>query len=143
MRILLLPLAVVLLAACAIGPGEPTLSQKSARPVTADASRGKPLYDRYCAPCHGDTGLGDGPLADEFDPRPTDLVAPGVRISVKGIEVVIQTPHYSTRVLTDRVATGNREMPAWDEVLTPQEIDDVIAYVRELIEAHAATQQPR
>jgi mono/diheme cytochrome c family protein len=40
--------------------------------------------------------------------------------------------------MTERVTNGNREMPAWDEVLTQQEIDDVIAYVRALIQQHAA-----
>jgi mono/diheme cytochrome c family protein len=109
--------------------------------VATSASRGKPLYLRYCAPCHGDTGEGNGPHAREFDPPPSDLVASGVRVSVKNLEVIIQTPHYSTRVMTERVTSGTREMPAWDQVLTPQEIDDVIAYVRALIQAHAEAQR--
>jgi mono/diheme cytochrome c family protein len=29
--------------------------------ATIDPARGKPLYEKYCATCHGDKGLGDGP----------------------------------------------------------------------------------
>ncbi len=105
--------------------------------ATAEASAGKPAYERHCAPCHGATGEGDGPLASQFDPPPTDLVAPGVRISLKGLELTIQTPHYSTRLMAERVTEGNREMPGWSEVLTPQEIHDVVEYVRSLIATHA------
>ena len=64
-----------------------------------------------------------------------------MRVSVKDLEVIFQTPHYSTRVMTERVTGGNREMPAWNEVLTEQEIDDVVAYVRSLIQAHAGAQE--
>lgn len=103
----------------------------------AEASAGKPVYERHCAPCHGATGEGNGPLAGQFDPPPTDLVAPGVRISMKGLELTIQTPHYSTRLLAERVAEGNREMAGWSEALTPQEIHDVVEYVRSLIRTHA------
>ena len=34
---------------------------------------GKAVYDENCAMCHGPTGQGDGPLADELFQRPTDL----------------------------------------------------------------------
>lgn len=135
-------LLLVTLAGCAIGPGAPRpWPTPGPRELTANAARGKPIYTQYCAPCHGDGGEGNGRLAREFDPPPTDLVASGVRVSVKNLEVTIQTPHYSTRVMTERITSGNREMPAWDEVLTQQEIDDVIAYVRTLIQAHAAAEE--
>lgn len=105
-------------------------------PLTAQASRGRRVFLNDCASCHGDAGEGNGPLAGAFDPPPTDLVSSGIRISVKNLSVAIQMPHYSTRVLVDRVTTGNGEMPAWDEALTEQEIDDVVAYVRWLIQSH-------
>ena len=98
--------------------------------------RGKPLYLNHCAPCHGTGGEGDGPLAPEYDPPPTNLVASGFRVSTRGLDVVFGIPHYSSRLIKERATTGNREMPAWNEVLTEQEIDDVVAYVRHLIAAH-------
>ncbi|HEY8517624.1 MAG TPA: c-type cytochrome [Candidatus Binatia bacterium] len=122
-------LLLLVAGACAVGP----FRRPPADPyATASVARGKVVYDQYCAPCHGATGLGDGPLAAEYDPPPTDLVSPGWHVSVKDIEIVIATPHYSGRLIKSRVQTGNREMPAWNEVLTPQEIDDVTAYIRSL-----------
>ncbi len=104
----------------------------------ASLARGRVLYDNYCEPCHGARGEGDGPLAAEYDPRPTNLVAQGLIVSTRGIELVIQMPHYSSRLIQSRVTTGNREMPAWGEILTKQEIDDLVAYTRLLIAMHAA-----
>ena len=42
----------------------------SAAPRLADGRR---LYERDCAPCHGDSGAGDGPQAAGMDPPPTAL----------------------------------------------------------------------
>jgi mono/diheme cytochrome c family protein len=116
-------------AACGLAPKKSAADPQS-------VARGKPLYLNNCAPCHGAGGEGDGPLAREYDPRPTNLVASGFRVSTRGIDVVIQIPHYSSRLIKERAATGKREMPAWNEILTEQEIDDVVAYVRHLIAAH-------
>ncbi len=38
-----------------------------------DISRGKLLYQSECAACHGLGGRGDGQLAEELDPQPTDF----------------------------------------------------------------------
>jgi mono/diheme cytochrome c family protein len=120
-------LAVV--AACSLPPQKSSVDPQS-------VARGKPLYLRHCAPCHGAAGEGNGPLASEYDPPPTNLVAAGFRVSTRDLDVVLEIPHYSSRLIKERVTTGNREMPAWNELLTEQEIDDVVAYVRHLIAAH-------
>ena len=56
---------------------------KSSEPL----SRGKPspaqvLWDTKCAVCHGITGAGNGPNADQFDPRPHDYTDPAWQASV-------------------------------------------------------------
>ena len=38
-----------------------------------DAALAGALYSEHCASCHGETGAGDGPLAADQTPRPTDL----------------------------------------------------------------------
>jgi mono/diheme cytochrome c family protein len=113
--------------------GACSLPPKTSPADPQSVARGEPLYLTNCAPCHGAAGEGDGPLAREYDPPPTNLVASGVRISTKGLDVVLEVPHYSSRLMKERVTTGKREMPAWNEILTEQEIDDVVAYVRHLI----------
>lgn len=45
-------------------------------PVKADATSiaaGKKLYASNCSPCHGETAHGDGKMASQFDPKPSNL----------------------------------------------------------------------
>jgi mono/diheme cytochrome c family protein len=43
------------------------------RPTEVIAVEGRDLYMRYCASCHGVSGIGDGPAAAALEPRPADL----------------------------------------------------------------------
>jgi mono/diheme cytochrome c family protein len=36
-------------------------------------NNGKEMYKNYCAPCHGEDGKGNGPVASSLKARPTDL----------------------------------------------------------------------
>src|SRR5690606_42128518 len=38
-----------------------------------DLAAGEPLYQQYCATCHGTTGAGDGAAAAALDPPPIDF----------------------------------------------------------------------
>ena len=122
-------LVVAAATACSLPPKISAVDPQS-------AARGKALYLNNCAPCHGAGGEGDGPLAAEYDPPPTNLVASGFRVSARDLDLVFEIPHYSSRLIKERATTGNREMPAWNAILTEPEIDDVVAYVRHLIAAH-------
>ncbi len=43
-------------------------------PATDESSAaGKALFTKNCAECHGDSGKGDGEMADMYDPRPANL----------------------------------------------------------------------
>lgn len=37
------------------------------------AKAGRPAYEKYCAPCHGPEGKGNGPEAAKLKTKPTDL----------------------------------------------------------------------
>jgi len=43
------------------------------RPTEVIAIEGRDLYMRYCASCHGISGMADGPVAAALEPRPADL----------------------------------------------------------------------
>ena len=43
-------------------------------PTTASVHAGQRLYAERCAPCHGPSGRGNGPLAAGLRPPPADLV---------------------------------------------------------------------
>ncbi len=89
-------------------------------PVPSDevsVQRGSILYSFQCELCHGESGHGDGPLADYFARTPEDLVGAKTAAEFDGsVYLVIQN--------------GFGQMPALAENLTVQERWDVINYVR-------------
>jgi len=89
--------------------------------------RGKRVYDRACATCHGISGDGNGPSARYLDPRPRDFTS--------GIYKFRSTPTGqmpTTEDLNDTVTSGipRTFMPAWKDLLTEQERRDVVAYMK-------------
>jgi mono/diheme cytochrome c family protein len=90
---------------------------------------GKKFYDNNCATCHGVKGDGQGPRAYFINPKPAVFISPASRAS------------FNRPTIFDATATGRRgsEMPAWDKVLSKQEIADVAEYVfRSFIQPGAA-----
>ncbi len=67
--LLLAPLAGGLLATSSRS------SEASAAPLPATKMEAAALYLRHCAPCHGDSGRGDGPGAGPLEPKPRDFGA--------------------------------------------------------------------
>src|SRR2546428_8913411 len=51
-----------------------------ASPITQDTTKGKVVYVKWCAGCHGDGGAGDGPAAATMLPRPRNFTGPGSKI---------------------------------------------------------------
>lgn len=79
---------------------------------------GAQLYHTNCAPCHGDSGRGDGLLAAQLTPRPRDFTA---RLFGGGDR---------PEDLYLRVATGVApSMPAFGPGLQPEEIWAIVRYV--------------
>jgi len=90
-------------------------------PVPATASSlayGGRLFDIYCAPCHGVSGRGDGPVAAKIS-RPADLTAQ------KYLEARDGLFYYAIRY-------GGVIMPPLAEALAPAERWQVVNYVRKL-----------
>jgi cytochrome c553 len=95
----------------------------------ADAiAAGQPIFEASCVVCHGSTGEGDGPGAAGLDPQPASLADPEMMSDV--------TDGY----LFWRISEGgmaepfNSAMPPWKDVLSEEEIWQVVNYVRELSE---------
>jgi cbb3-type cytochrome c oxidase subunit III len=93
----------------------------------AQAPKGKVVYDKWCAGCHGEKGDGDGDGAREMLPRPRDFT--------RGVYKIRTTA--SGEIPTDDdlmhvIAEGmpGTAMPAWKAKLNEQERRDVVAYVK-------------
>jgi mono/diheme cytochrome c family protein len=97
--------------------------------VFADIEQGKRIYRENCAPCHGESGKGDGAGARSLPVRPadhTDAVGMNLR---------------SNAFLRDVIAKGGKAMglssfmPAWQGVFKEEEIEDLVSYIRSLTAA--------
>ena len=97
----------------------PTTSQsgqsqikKSPAPYTSPSS-GKDMYIAYCASCHGQGGMGNGPAVPALKTRPTDLTLLTVKNGGK-----FPDSHIAEIIKGDSLtaAHGNKEMPVWGPV---------------------------
>lgn len=87
--------------------------------LKGDAKKGKIFFDKNCAECHGKKGDGKGPRAYFINPRPAIFSSEQKRKTLNRPAIYI---------FTSQGKLGT-EMPAWNKVLTPQEIADVSEHV--------------
>jgi len=99
----------------------PARAAKKQNPVAVNAAslaRGKTIYVKECAACHGASGKGDGPQAATLTPKPRD-------VSVREIQ------QQSDGSLFWKFTTGKAPMPAYDK-FTEEDRWSVINYMRSL-----------
>ena len=108
--------AVVLLTGLHVEPGR-TLSNPVER-TEASVERGAALFAVNCASCHGDTGAGDGPLADSLPAPPANFT--------------VHVPFHPDGVLFAWISDGIRGtgMPPWSPQLSDQERWDLVNFLR-------------
>ncbi|MDP6034382.1 MAG: c-type cytochrome, partial [Candidatus Marinimicrobia bacterium] len=85
------------------------------------------LYKEYCSVCHGDEGRGDGFAAKFLDPKPRDFTSGKYKIRST---ISLPTDDDINRVIT-RGIPGTL-MPAFKQDLDEQEINSLVAHVKEL-----------
>ena len=94
------------------------------RNTAVAATAGKPLFEANCAPCHGDTGKGDGPIAASLTPKPENLTAGDVLTDPDG-ELFLAVR------MGKKDNTGKVTMAPVTK-LSDQQIWQIVAYVRTL-----------
>lgn len=95
---------------------------------------GKATYDTYCASCHGTEGRGDGPVAGALNPKPTDFQDARYwkRLGTGGDVLIVRA------IKRGGTATDHStNMPAWEPVLTDDQVRAIVAYLRRLAGAAA------
>jgi mono/diheme cytochrome c family protein len=109
-------------------PLEDKLRKNPLDPSPANLNAAKPVYNEYCANCHGDSGKGDGSDAMMYDPSPSDLT---------------DSKHMNT--LTDgeifyQITQGRKPMPSFRKKLTEDQRWQLVILVRSF--ASPATPPP-
>jgi len=108
--------AVVLLTGLHVEPGR-TLANPIER-TAESVEQGGVLFAANCASCHGETGAGDGPLADSLPAPPANFT--------------VHVPFHPDGVLFAWITDGIRGtgMPAWSPQLSDQERWDLVNFLR-------------
>lgn len=130
-------LAFILVALLLLTKGATVL----AAPTTQDLApatppqplAGRASYAENCAPCHGTTGLGDGPSAAGLGVPPTAL----------GRYEAIANRSWQELFAITKNGNMARMMPPWKDRLTDQEIWDTVAYAWTLHTSAAEVAQGR
>lgn len=88
---------------------------------------GKPVYDRWCAGCHGVEGDGQGPAAAWMLPRPRDFTEAQyqIRTTPSG---ALPTDADILRVINEGMP--GTSMPGWEARLSTRQREDLVDYLK-------------
>ncbi len=101
-------------------PGHPSPSPQVS---TAHLVDGATLYEGYCAPCHGQAGKGDGPLADYLRRPPVDLTT--IALKHDGAFPAFWVEDF----ITGRgrsLPPGHDQMPNWGRILRSRSASEAV-----------------
>jgi DMSO reductase family type II enzyme heme b subunit len=89
--------------------------------------RGKVLYDKWCAGCHGETGRGDGPAAAYMLPRPRDFTSAlyQVRTTASG-----QIPTDDDMMRVIEVGMPGTAMPGWSSQISAGDRRELVTHLK-------------
>src|SRR5579864_5292123 len=99
-------------------PLEDKLRKNPLAATDANLNAAKPVYNEYCANCHGDTGKGDGSDAMMYDPAPSNLTEPQHMNHLTDGEIFYQ------------ITQGRKPMPSFRKKLTEDQRWQLVILVR-------------
>ncbi|MBK9949458.1 MAG: c-type cytochrome [Nitrospira sp.] len=108
---------VVGVGAIIVGSQLAIAAPKETSQPNVDQIKGKQIFSKYCAGCHGSEGKGDGYLL--LGPDPANLTRPA-------------TKNKSDALLLETIHEGKPNMPSWKGRLSENESRAVLAYIRAL-----------
>ena len=94
--------------------------------LNGGVERGRQVYLKRCATCHGPAGDGRGVLAASLKVKPADFKAPGVLAKRSDWELYVVTRDGGPALGLSTAMFG------WNRLISDQEIRDAAAYVRSL-----------
>ncbi|NDQ58374.1 MAG: cytochrome c [Acidipila sp.] len=99
-----------------LGAGLLVTAALLAVPARADSAT-ETLYKTKCATCHGPDGKGDTPAGKKMGAH--DFTSPDVQ-------------KRTDAQLSEAIAKRKNKMPGYEKSLKPEQIKDLVAYIREL-----------
>ncbi|HEY9050731.1 MAG TPA: c-type cytochrome [Gammaproteobacteria bacterium] len=95
---------------------------RGVHPLPGNPELGKTIYDKYCQQCHAEDGEGDGILTKIFDIEPSNHTDTALmdKMSNKKMEDIIRNGGAGSKSM----------MPGWKDILSDDEINAVISYIR-------------
>ncbi len=96
---------------------------------SGSATHGRVVYDAHCVECHGAAGKGDGPAAHLMTPHPRDFTLG--RFKIRSTETG-SMPTDADLLRSVQKGLYGSAMPAWETVLSDNDIRDVVAYLKTL-----------
>jgi len=123
---LLMVLSLALMKSAYAAQAKPAAGQKPAAAAASPQSieNGAALFKRQCVMCHGATGQGDGPAAKTLKGKLPSLADKSTMSKI--------TDDHIHETITNGKKTEIGNMPALGKRLKPEEITDIVHYVRTL-----------
>jgi len=91
----------------------------SKNPLMGNPEVGNKLYSQYCSVCHGEEGDGDGIMTKLMDLEPLDHTNASLMNDLSNDDLV------------KAIMRGKgRYMPGWKKILTKNEIEALVSYIR-------------
>ena len=107
------------------GQAKPAAGAKAAAATPESIANGAVLYKRQCVMCHGATGAGDGAAAKTMKGKLPSLASKATMSKLTDAQV--------HEAITAGKKTEIGSMPALGKRLKPEEITDIVHYVRTLV----------
>lgn len=94
--------------------------------VAGDTEHGEGLYEIYCTQCHGMNGDGGGINVRDMSVQPRDHTDPD-EMGARTDEELVKVIKHGGKAIDKSVL-----MPAWNDNFSDRQIDDLVAYLRQL-----------
>ena len=99
-------------------PEEAKQLKNPLQPSESALESAKTIYKNKCANCHGDTGAGDGPDAERYDPLPADFTDTKLMNNVRDGELFY------------KISEGKKPMPNFKAKLTEEQRWQLVLLLR-------------
>jgi len=116
---LILGIASLAVAGALLAQDPPAKTTPKKTASHGSAARGKEVFEKKCAVCH-------------FADSDAKKIGPGLKGISKRGTFTVNGNKVTTESLTTWIENGDSQMPGMKDVLEPQQIKDVVAYVKTL-----------